>query len=126
MNITRIIALATIMITPVALAQTWNTIHLKPGQCVLIGNQQVCAMMPDATTGNIPVPTATPDPGKTRFACRYATHKEAEVSDVKTYAVIENTSYANGHKDTNFIKGYGMTGKAECEKDADARNAAKN
>jgi hypothetical protein len=117
------LAVITLLATPSFAQSTpvWNTVHLKAGQCVLIGNQQVCAEACGAATQGGVIPTPTPIITKSRFACVYDKHPEAEVRDVRTYAVIETVTTTGQPKERHFIKGFGMTGKADCEALAEKR-----
>ena len=89
-------------------------IYLQPGQCILIGSQQVCAMQPSGTMAN--------QESQTIYSCQYGMHKDAEVSDLKSYALFQMIIRPDGRKIETSIKNYGMNGKSECEKEAESRS----
>jgi hypothetical protein len=93
-----------------------ETVFIQPGQCIVIGTQQVCAMKPDAVTE----PTAA----KTIYVCRYGMHKDAEVSNMKSHQLFQVVVKPDGSKSEIALKNFGMNGKDACEKDAEAKTAA--
>lgn len=101
-------------------------IYIQPGQCIGVGNQQVCALQTNPAAA---LPSATPagagDQTTTLYTCRYGLHSDAEVPDVKSYALVQVIIKPDGKKIETNLKNYGLHKKAECEKDADARNGAK-
>ena len=97
-----------------------DTIYLKPGQCIIIGNQQVCAMELDK------VSAVNPSTQKATyiFRCKYAKHPGSDFVDLKTYAVVRiQTKNGSNAAEEIVIKDYGPNKKAECEKDAEQKNA---
>ena len=93
-------------------------IFIKPGQCIQIGTQQVCALTGDT----IPVVGHTT---QILHLCQYAMHPGAEVSNLKTYAVVQVMMRDDGTKVETALKHYGMNDadKAACNKEADRLNA---
>lgn len=91
-------------------------IYLQPGQCILVGSQQVCALQTSTAAG-----TTIGSDVQTIYACRYAIHKDAETSDIKSYALFQIVTRGDGRKTETSLKNYGMA-KADCEKEADLRS----
>lgn len=111
-------ALAATLFAPAALAV--EPVYLSPGQCILVGGQQICALASDAQAhGGAPATGII----HTDHLCRYALHANSETPDVKNYAVVRVDTMANGKKIEMVLKQYGVgdADKANCEKDAAAR-----
>ena len=98
-----------------------GAIQIKPGQCVVLNGQEVCALSCDPTTT---VLTTNAVKDTVTYKCRYAKFDDAELRDVKTYGLVETTLKPSGAKMDNMLKNYGLKGKEECEKAADEKNAA--
>jgi hypothetical protein len=114
-------ALAVSLLAPAALAV--EPVYLSPGQCILVGGQQICALASDAQAhGGAP---AAPGVIHTDHVCRYALHAHSETPDVKNYAVVRVDTLGNGKKIEMIQKQYGVgdADKASCEKDAASRTA---
>lgn len=95
-----------------------NVIYLKPGQCIVVGNQQVCAMELDKSA------KLQNQKEKYIFRCKYAKHPGSDFVDLKTYAVVRIAVKNDGNTSEEIvIKDYGPNKKAECEKDAEQKNA---
>ncbi len=88
-------------------------IYLQPGQCVMVGSQQVCAMKSDVA--------ATPAANEVTYACRYAEHKGGDVPGYKTYGLVKVTVRPDGSSREILIKDFGMRGKEKCEQAAEDR-----
>lgn len=97
-------------------------VYLKPGQCVQIGSQEVCAMQTDATTGK--VVTAAND---VVHICTYDLHKGAEIPNLKNYAVIRVVTTPDGYKTETILKQFGISDpdKANCDAEVARLNGAK-
>jgi hypothetical protein len=95
-----------------------DAIYIKPGQCILVGAQQVCALAAD-------VPGAPSHTTSVLHLCQYGIHPGAEVANLKTYAVMQVMMRDDGAKVETPLKHYGMNDadKAACEKEADRLNA---
>lgn len=93
-----------------------ETIRLKPGQCILIGSQEVCAMRPDDPAA-VSAPAA---PRPTMIAsCKYGDRADAE--GMKGYTLFRIGVKDDGTKAETAVKTYGSmpADKAECERDAE-------
>lgn len=105
-----------LLMAPVALAG--EPIYLQPGQCVMVGAQQVCALKADAKGD---AAAATPAPGDVNYVCRYAEHKGGDLPGYKTYGLVKVTTRADGKTTEILIKDFGMKGKDKCEQAAEDR-----
>ena len=97
-----------------------DTIHLRPGQCIYIGAQEVCAMRAD-DPASIP---AAPRP-TTLASCQYG--DKANEPGMKGYTLTQVTIKDDGTKTETVVKSFGSMpkDKADCEKEAarlDARS----
>ncbi|NDE17309.1 hypothetical protein EBZ80_20500 [bacterium] len=90
-----------------------DPVYLQPGQCVMVGAQQVCAMKPDAS--------ATPAPNEVNYVCRYSEHKGGDLPGYKTYGLVKVTTRADGSSREILIKDFGIRGKEKCEQAAEDR-----
>ena len=88
-----------------ATAFAGETIYIKPGQCVMVGAQQVCATSADAAA------TA----GEVTYACRFAEHRGGDLPGYKTYGLVKLTTGANGKVTETLIKDFGLKGKEKCD-----------
>jgi len=90
-------------------------IYLKPGQCILIGGQQVCAMMGD----KIGADGSVQDPPKplTMKVCKWGAADDAH-EGVKGYGVYQVVVKDDGSKTETLLKSYGPVDQAGCEKEA--------
>ena|GEM_PF-1746967 len=98
-------------LAPVALGG--DPVYLQPGQCVMVGAQQVCAMKPDAS--------ATPAPNEVNYVCRYSEHKGGDLPGYKTYGLVKVSTRADGSSREILIKDFGIRGKEKCEQAAEDR-----
>jgi hypothetical protein len=112
----RYLAVAGMMYSQAMLA---NPIYLQPGQCIVVGSQQVCAIKPDATS------TTSVASEKTLYACRYGQFKDADVTNVKTYELVQVLFKPDGSKTEVELKNFGINGKDACEKEAEKRDSKK-
>lgn len=96
------------------LAQGGEAIYLKPGQCILVGGQQVCALAGDSSADHKKAPL---------YVCRYGMHEGAEIPDLKSYALFQVAFRDDGSKVETLIKQFGPTAKDQCEKEAEKREA---
>lgn len=90
------------------LALAGEPIYVQPGQCVMVGSQQVCAMKGDATVA----------PGEVTYACRYSEHKGGDLPGYKTYGLVKIVGKADGSSSEVLIKDFGMKGKEKCDEAA--------
>lgn len=88
-------------------------IYLQPGQCILVGSQQVCALQTSAVS--------TAGEPQTLYLCRFGLHKGSEIPDMKSFEMFQVVIQPNGQKIETALKNYGMNGKDQCEKDAEAK-----
>lgn len=89
-------------------------IYLKPGQCLLVGEQQVCALKDDATTSR---PAPRPGHEQTMDLCRYGAMENMEPKDAKGWSLVRVTIKDDGSKVETIINSYGPLEehKKECE-----------
>ena len=90
------------------LAVAGEPIYIQPGNCVMVGLQQVCALKSDAISA----------PGEVSYACRYAEHKGGDLPGYKTYGLIKIINKADGSSAEVLIKDFGMKGKEKCDEAA--------
>ena len=91
-------------------------IYLQPGQCIVVGSQQVCAMKPDG----IQAPET-----RTEYACRYGLFKGSEVADLKSYELVQILIKPDGSTSEVSLKNFGLNGKEACDQEVDKRKASK-
>ncbi len=98
-------------------ARAAEPITLRPGQCILIGSQQVCAMATDQV-----LPAAKTS--KTLYLCRYAIHAGSEIPDLKSHALFM-VDISGGQKVETLVKIFGISDadKLACEAEAKRREA---
>lgn len=114
---TRFLFLSSTLLTIFAAARVAHaaeTIRLKPGQCIFIGTQEVCAMSPDqAATAEAAKPRPIYMP-----TCRYGDKTDEPGS--KGYALVQIQLKDDGTKTETVVKTYGSMekDKHECERDA--------
>ena len=91
--------------------------NLSPGNCIVSGGNQICALKVDCNTSHDPTTT---------FAFRYGHFKDAEVHDLKSYALVQVTIKPEGGHAEVPLKNFGMAAnaKAECEHEV-AKRASK-
>ena len=116
MSKTTLTLLATGLTALFAGAAHADPIYLQPGQCIMVGAQQVCAMSADQATAVLK-PTIL-------WTCRYGNHQGSEVPDLKNYALYQVRIDPSGAKNETLVKSYGPNDKKICEKEADKRQAA--
>jgi hypothetical protein len=98
-----------------------QTIFVKPGQCIQIGSQQVCALAADGQ------PAAETNPIiESLFQCRLGEYKDSEFPKLKTHALVKTHLYKDGKKIETVLKNFGLHGKAECEKELKEEKAKAN
>lgn len=90
-----------------ATAHASETIYIKPGQCVMVGAQQVCASSTDAAA------TA----GDVTYACRYGEHRGGDLPGYKTYGLVKLNNQ-DGKVTETLIKDFGIKGKEKCDEAA--------
>lgn len=91
-----------------------DTVNIRPGQCIMIGGQQVCALACDGTTmGMVP----TPSPRIiTNSVCKFgAVDEDDKIKGYGHYLIRINP---DGSKVENLLKNFGPAGKQECEREA--------
>lgn len=92
-----------------------ETVYIAPGQCILVGGTQVCAL--EAKSG------ATTEQ-KPFYICRYDLHRDTEISDLKSYALLRVQMGPDGKQTEISVKNFGINGKEACNAEAEKRNAA--
>lgn len=113
-GITSIAVMVAVMVAGGALvgvALGGEPIYVQPGQCVMVGSQQVCAMKADALG----------TPGEITYACRYSEHKGGELPGYKTYGLVKIVTKAQGASSEILIKDFGLKGKEKCDDAAEDR-----
>ncbi len=87
-------------------------VYLRPGQCVIVGAQQVCAMQVDATTAATPKVTATK-----LASCRYG--ERIDDANLKGWTLYQVVIGDDGKKTETAVKSFGNfdSDKAECERE---------
>ena len=115
----RSVLLSLAIIGGLATAARAEPIYLKPGQCILVGSQQVCAMQVDQ-------PEAQTMKTQLLYVCRYGMNAGSEVPDLKSYALFQINLQESGTKFETQLKNYGPSdkGKQACEAEADKRGKA--
>jgi len=93
-------------------------IYLKPGQCILVGGQQVCALMEDkkgvdSSGAEIPKPLYMK-------VCKWGAADDAH-EGVKGYGLYQIVVKDDGAKVETLLKSYGPVDQAGCEKDAKSK-----
>ena len=91
-------------------------IYLQPGQCILIGSQQICAQKAD---------TAGASTKTLMHTCVYGHHAGTDLPDLKSYALIQTTTTDDGRKNEVVIKDFGVKGKEDCERQAETERSKK-
>ena len=94
----------------VALGQT---IFVKPGQCVQVGAQQICAQI----TGSEGTAGDSNPIVETVFNCRLGEYKDSEFPNLKTHALFKVYVYKDGKKVETQLQNFGLHGKDACEKE---------
>lgn len=105
------------LLTTAASVANADPIYLQPGQCILVGSQQVCAMKTDAVE-----PKVAP---QTLYVCRYGMHSDSEVPDLKSYSLVQIITSSSGVKSEVKLKNFGQNGGEACEREAKERATAK-
>lgn len=92
-----------------------SPIYLKPGQCLVVGSQEVCAMQADAPASAPPVAKPT-----IIHTCRYGDLENPDVKDAKGWSHIMISLKDDGSKVETMVKSYGPLDehKKECEAEA--------
>jgi hypothetical protein len=91
-----------------------QTIYIKPGQCIQLGSQQVCAQMNDT------YPAVVNDPNpiiETLFSCRLGEYKDSEFPEFKTHALFKIHVFKDGKRLETQLQNFGLHGKDACEKE---------
>ncbi len=93
-----------------------RTIWLQPGNCIVVGNQQVCAAKSgDSSTTEKPVNTHT-------HVCKNGIQDEAD-ANLKGWAHVVITTGPDGKKiSQETMKTFGPLGKKECQGDIAGKN----
>jgi hypothetical protein len=93
-----------------------DPIFISPGQCIMIGSQQVCA-----TRSEGPAPEAK----HIIHVCRYSDYKDSEIPSLKSYALIEVVINDSGRKTETITKNFGPNGREACEQELEKLNSDK-
>lgn len=91
-----------------------ETVYLKPGQCLLIGSQQVCALQQDQTH---PIEPKGPPPPIKVSQCRWGAFDDTD-KKAQGWAHFLVTVQENGTKTETMIRYFGPADKEGCEKAA--------
>jgi hypothetical protein len=102
--------LLVLALTVTSIAAAAETIFVQPGQCIMVGSQQVCAQKNDATASTEPT-----------YACRFAEHKGGDLPGYKTYGLVKIVTRPNGSVTEMLIKDFGIKGKDKCDAAAEDR-----
>jgi hypothetical protein len=95
-----------------------DPIYVQPGQCIMVGTQQVCAQVQN------PAVTTPDQEPKTIFTCVYGKHEGSDLPSLKSYALVQTLLGPKGRKTEMVIKNYGVEGKGDCEKEAERLRAS--
>ena len=97
-----------------AILMVLSPIYVKPGQCILVGSQEVCALQTDAA------PASKPPRPTVIHTCRYGELEKPEVKDAKGWSYVMITLKDDGSKIETIVKSYGPLDehKKECEEEA--------
>ena len=110
----RVLALVPVLVLAASPAQAGDTIHVRPGQCILVGSQEVCALRcDDAAATPAPAPRPT-----TMATCKYGPRPDDAA--MKGYTLVQMIIKDDGSKHETVIKTFGSmpADKAECEREA--------
>ena len=116
------------LISPFALAL--ETLHISPGQCIWVGQQQVCAL--PLNQDNNPPPdiinkpkTKEPKAEKSQiiYVCRYE-KSETDQTSLKNYALYQIIIKPDGSKTETQLKIFGVfsSDKKNCEREAEKKS----
>ncbi len=97
---------------PAGPALAGDPIYLQPGQCILVGGQQVCAL------GSPQMADLKP---RYLYVCRYGMQAGAELTDLKSYSLFQVRVGPDGSKTETMVKSFGPNDKGPCEKEAAKR-----
>ena len=112
-----LLVVASALFTTAATAQV-SPIWLKPGQCILVGGQQICAQIEDKSGTNPLVPEK---PKVTVMnICKWGAADDAH-EGVKGYGLYRVMIKEDGTKVETLVKSYGPVDQEGCEKDAKAK-----
>lgn len=100
----------TAMILATSSAMAAEPIYIQPGQCILVGGQQVCAQV-QAQGGAVPVKSDI------LYVCRFGEFKDSETPEMKSFALFQIRVNDRGTKVETYIKNFGMNGKDACERE---------
>lgn len=92
-------------------------IYVQPGQCIMVGSQQVCAM---AQPG-----TLQPAKSDVIYVCRFGKYADAETPEMKTWELIQLRVNDSGTKVETNLKNFGINGQEACEKDKAQKETGK-
>ncbi len=92
-----------------ATAMAAEPIYIQPGQCIMIGGQQVCAQVQAGS--NLPVKSDV------LYVCRFGEFKDSETPEMKSFALFQIRVNDHGNKVETYIKNFGMNGKDACERE---------
>ncbi|MGE0174733.1 MAG: hypothetical protein AB7T49_18215 [Oligoflexales bacterium] len=104
---TVICAMAAWVLSEFAMA---DAIFIKPGQCIVVGTQQVCAIKEDGPA------TPTINQNRALTICKFGSY-DSEEPKTKGYALFLVQVKEDGSKTETLIKSFGPAGKADCEKE---------
>ncbi len=93
-----------------------DTLHLRPGQCIMVGTQEVCAL-------SVQDPSPNTSSSQKKYSeisiCKFGAKEEGTTENPLTgyghYLIRINEE---GNKTETLIKYYDPTKKAHCESDA--------
>ena len=111
------LALGTMLLVCAGLAAAEDrTIWLQPGNCIVVGNQQVCAAKSgDGTSAEKPA-------NKQTHVCKNGIQDEAD-ANLKGWGHVIITTGPDGRKiSQETIKTYGPLGRKACETDIAGKN----
>jgi hypothetical protein len=80
-------------------------IYVQPGQCIMVGAQQVCAAKVEGAAVVAEV----------SYACRFGEHRGGDLPGYKTYGLVKLTTGTNGKVSETLIKDFGLKGKEKCD-----------
>jgi hypothetical protein len=103
----------TLLLATLASPALADPIYIPPGQCIMVGTQQVCAQVSNATT--------TPLKADVMYVCRFGMFADSETPELKSFELIQIRVTDQGQKVETNLKNFGINGKDACEKDLAAK-----
>jgi len=98
-----------------------SPIWLRPGQCVMISNQQICAEKPGATDSSSTTTTPSgPTVSLKSLLCKWGAKDDSQPG-LTGYGLYQMTVMTDGTKQEVLLKNFGPADRAGCEAAARAK-----